>query len=450
MNFVSLLPNNLVLTILSQYLDGRLIAKLDRAFCNASSRHIFLQLLCSEGFLLDEIRDYDFSSKMPVFIKWCVGRKVKVSSLEWVKECSSVGREILIPYLQENAAPNIQKLTVNSFHGAKLLIEQIAQFPKVKHIDLSCGYGKPEELVSFFIKAPALESVSISELWTKEVSCLKRVRCDIVRSLKLYGRFDGKLDWLPCTFPNVTELLLDLRNVGGAHHITALFPKLRKLETFQPMADVSMKCIADKNPLLTHVRFSGESFSDDGLTYLCSKCTSLELIELYMTAKITSASLQAMGRYLSRTLKCLALSFCDGVQSFSELVPCSALECLKIPNWSSHYSPSLAPFLTSCTSLRELCLDRRILDDSIMHVLAHGCPNLRQLSVVSCKGCTQAALLEIAKYAPQLRLLIIRAPQKKEGEREPEQVQLLEKSEEVMQLREVLKTRFCQLQLLEY
>lgn len=364
-NLIVDLPRNLSAVILSDFLSIKDVGKLDSAICKVKLREPFLELLSCTEFTIDhnDISQFSFTFKIIDFevicnLRWHVARSVKIRCVYLTEELKGVDEAEIVQFMSVTNR-HAEELTVHRLSIARWIHSSQLRFDHLKSLTWVKIPNHERELAEVLRRSPNLEELTLYDDYTFDGRCLHDVIMVSVLRIFLKGSFGGSdMTFLGQLCPNVSSLNINVprfsffKNPAG---VASLFRQLRTLVINDPtnMKDADLIRIVDGCPQLKHIDLRHASvLTDYSVTYMCNNCTQLESIELAKAYNITSASLQAMERSLSATLRNLELSRCEAIESFAALLACRRLEFLNLSTERTQYPVYLKDLRTSCPALR--------------------------------------------------------------------------------------------------
>lgn len=409
-NLIVDLPRGLTAFILSNFLTSSSILRLDQAFCVATGRAFFLELLSSFEYKLKErthLFEFPCAHERDIaLIRWCMLRSIRLDILQWVSEISKVDSALLTKFANL-AYSSIEQLSIEARDfELPLIVDHYLNLSCLKVLHWHIPFSPDgSELLAILARAPLLENLLFSKLQFGNNIETKSIHCPNVRHLFVRGNWRGNYsNWLGPLFPNTREVHWNVEgSIDASKDVICSFPLLQRLVYRRYMTDTALCSLADACPLLVSAHiYNARAVTDAGLEYLCSKCIKLESILIWTNSHITSVALQSMSRHLAATLKEINVARCSGIRSYASLRGCINLQCIRA---FSNEMQHLDVLFKACPSIREVCLNNITgICEYDLVALAQHCPQLQRLLVDPCRY-PQPLLPALATHSHNLKSL---------------------------------------------
>lgn len=399
-------------SLLTEFIIGEAIGRLDSAFCVLKRRSYFLSLLSCKEYKLKMYESlFSKATNNVSLVEWCALRSVKLHTLHWTTELKDVDYELMVKFASVTM-PHIEVLIVTSRSLDSIVNNQSLRLNNLKTLHWNIA-SATENRALFAILAHAhfLEEFYLpsDNNFGKRIDT-ESICCFHVRRLYIGGNWhEDRFNWLNGVFPNAAEISWFVDWFPKAsEELICSFTHLEKVFYVPDVGDSFLCGLADACPLLTSfVIFNGEEVTDNGIEYLCSKCSRLESIKLSDNLNITSNSLHSISVNLRHTLRELLLEGCSSIESFAPLQHCSKLQRIDFSHSPDSHTGHLIGLFTTCTTLQAVSIDFRVVGDEVLFALAKHCPQLQELSLLRSTGYSQAGLEELADHARSLKKLYL-------------------------------------------
>lgn len=408
------ISHNVLVPILSEFLDIRATSRLDQAFCVHKHRTDFLEVLgCGEVVLRKKNTAYTSEQcnlRYDSFMRWCVTRNVKVDFLYFMYEHDADDEAAFAQFVQLTGRC-VTECAIDDTMVGYWLLQYWQDCANLKSLKWLCKV-QFLQLAQILARSPTLEKLVLSALVGPDTGCFEGIVCKNVSSVTLV-RASGECEfpWLSSTFPNLIAL-----SIFAIHFPTCMinvivsFPGLRKLTYRNGATNSDVRRIADACPLLTHVDIiSPANVTDAGMTYLFSHCTQLESVALRANWRLSDQVLQTMNQYLCASIKHIQLIDCARAYNLMELQQCRLLESLDIRGISAYArTEHLVEIFEHTPLLRSLRMESVVgVSDNVLQSLAENCPLLHNLYLEESTSFTFAGVMALVQRASQLRKLEI-------------------------------------------
>lgn len=326
-------PRYVFYAIRSQFLDAKSVGRLDSALCSGETRELFLQMLRCADFSLTKNNCLDCNDPvvMKSALKWHVLRSVKVRSLWWTTDLQNIDIIDFTNFMKLTHR-HLKSLQVEQSYFQMFLVIDSLHFGNLRSLS---WYGRSSEFPAILMRSPNLTELTFPLGANLNEHTLGDVVLYSLDKITLHGLFEKRsYDWLTNMCPNVSSLTA--RTTSSSDHLLSVIyalPKLRRIKIDgMSMRDTDVMSIADSCPQLTHIHMNYvQSLTDAGFMHLCRKCSELESIRMVYCSNLTTASVSAIGEYLSNTIKHLHFELCgQHIDSFDGLKCCTLLDSLSL------------------------------------------------------------------------------------------------------------------------
>jgi hypothetical protein len=393
MCFIFSVPKEIVMIILSDWIDVFDLALFDSAVCRHDTRPQFLAILSSDHFLQKRCEWSDIDSPCTKFVKWLAKREVRTS--KWA--------------FTFNLAPSLIAELVNRTGG-----------PHVTSLELfNVGEGTAAILVALAsVKCP---NISYIRVW----DCLGWM---FLTALTTEGQLslrefviDGcdtryAIDFSGCCFPNLLEMTIG--GLTGEFLSDSLASFIRAAPN---VTNFSLKCLSFGDTVLRALSCRAESldvihlkdcdgYTDTALCSLACECTNLRSVHLdsWEGDRQFSAIVVQTFAVRCRHLEGVQLHFVCTQDTLNQLTVHGGarLRYLSLRTAEFDNDAGLLTLADRCKHLQELALMRcyGFTADGLAQLLS-SLKDLKELVIGNCDVVTDTVLIAIATHLPQLQVL---------------------------------------------
>lgn len=362
----SSLPTSLACAILRDWLKLKSTIKLNSAFCNRSSRHIFLELLRSDEYSVLE--------------RVIVPRDIKRLEAKYLGLCKLGGKvrhvQIMTGFLAEEAA-----FVAN-------------QFPNLTHVHFNGMTDIAPELWTL-IESPHIKCLRLT-YW----------RCfDVASAHPALEKNGHKICTLDFCMADIS--------LSAFSQITRLCPNVESLSLAGTgVTDDVLKEIVVACPHIKHLDLQqNDVLTDEGMLSVVQSLSALESLNIAELTSITGASLKHIYTHCAGQLHTLYFSCEEEMQQhFSSQVVNTLLQrCTKLHTLSfSDFDLESTGILlepASLATLTTIILSGAVINDNNLVTIGQHAVNVQTLAIASFRSCHANAILALCLGCPKLRVI---------------------------------------------
>jgi hypothetical protein len=417
------LPEEIIVAVLSSWIEIGALAKLDSSLCASKFRAQFHEVVSHELFVADtmcktsSLNEQEFVQHF----EWLVKRQVKVRN--WIVNAevaklssSAIVRHVAGPHVRSLVLRDLnaeETMQVFSILGVVCSGIQTLRMERCEHWDTLSMLGSAaqqslhEVVVAYcesrgcesFPQFPNLRKLRASYLGGANVAAHSMTRL-LTATPGLTDLRLNSLLWCPIN----DESLEVLSNHASGLELLELDIQPQR---FAPAAVVSLAGRCSK--LKTLILRCGNEIEDAAVEAFAVHCPRLEGLQMW--GRFSDASLSAVATHCGPRLRYLSLDmmYCDpdGLTAVAE--HCRHLEELQLSNCRFTADGLLVQLVSSLPHLRELLLvDSIVASDKVLNAIATNLPNLQHLGLLGCGGRhTEAGVVALVTSLTQLQRLCI-------------------------------------------
>jgi hypothetical protein len=363
------LPDDVIVPILSSWIDMLALTKLDSALCASQLRRRFFGIIANEWFVADTMCACSTISGENYIrhFGWLIKRQVKVRN--WIVD-GDVSKLCSPPIIERLAGPHVRSLHLR--------------------------FLSAERTVTVF---------STLAMACSGIQALRIENCEYWETLSVLGE---------ATLQTLQELVVESCETHDCDSYPQ-FTNLQKLHVrYLGGVDVkqSVTSLLKAAPNLADLRLSSRvccPISDEGLHMLSNHAAGLETLELTMERQeFTPAAVVCLAERCSN-LKTLVLLYGDGISDVA--VEAFALHCRRLEGlqlWGEFTAALLSAVAMHCgPRLRFLMLDMGQCDGDGLVAVADHCLRLEELQLYNCNLLADDSAIQRVSSLPQLREFVL-------------------------------------------
>ena len=458
------LPEAIVKSLFTYWLDVKDIGKLDAAYCVHSHRDIFLHTIRSSDCTLEMPIVKEEAYESPVhyenldqFLYWALKRDICLTSLLITKsfETDYNLRQKLLQrsglYIKKlqyfkyfsrwtckqttmdivKFCKNIEDVNFRGFSNNpredQYLLREISnqtftivtkECKKIKRINLALASVSDAGLLRILQETQGIQQLNLNNCWDKLTAGF--------RTLARYSATLLSLDLTQCDLTDVVAGAI-VKNAGQLRTIV--------LDQNYYITGNTVTALAEHCPLVEHVSLNNCSrVSNQSLSTLAKHCSQLKAIELCRVDTLTDESLVGIAAH-AYLLETLVLMDCDRVGDEGIIAiarGCPHLRTIEMPYCRKITDDALRALGEHCNRLRSLTVNACTLLTDVglagaipywpdltmlyaehcpsigaqtLFALAEACPSLQNLVLNYCAGVTGEGITALAHSCPDLRRL---------------------------------------------
>lgn len=412
------LPKEIVIDILTHWLQLKDSGRLDSAHCKHALRPVLLDTFCDASLAFS-------SSDIGVvedrqLLDWVCKRKIAVEAMiiPTDNKAWKLDFELLTKFLQRKGHRLLRLSETHYNEYSYGFFENIPKYMNSSQLNTAVGF------------CPNL--VELQDLSTESVTLVSmgslRRHCRNLRILSIQHHASDHWDptplmalvaggdcgvthlRLPSIQKHMSKFAIIARNLKQLQSLR--FDRLRDISELQgddkTFIAIAENCVLLKALYLPWTR----TFGDSSLTALSRGCPTLQELDVSHCTRLTSDSLCVFARRCV-TLTALDLTACalvtdEGVIALAR--HCTALRELSLDSVALLTDDSLTALGTHCRHLSALNLSYcELLTTPGINALALGCPDLAHLQLNMCIGLTAACVEAIAEHCAGLRTIGVKS-----------------------------------------
>jgi hypothetical protein len=412
------LPKEIVIDLLTHWLQLKDSGRLDSAHCQHTLRPVLLEIFCDASLAFS-------SSDIGVvedrqLLDWVCKRKIAVEAMIIPTDNKSwkLDFDLLTGFLQKKGH---RVLRLSETHYNEYSYGFYEKIPKYMNS------SQLNSVVGFCPNLIELQDLSTESITLVSMGSLRRY-CRNLRILSI--QHHGSDHWdptplialvaggdsgithlrLPSIQKHMSKFAIIARNLKLLQSLR--FDRLRDISELQgddkTFIAIAENCVQLKALYLPWTR----TFGDSSLMALSRGCPALQELDVSHCTRLTSDGLSVFARRCS-TLTALDLSGCalvtdEGVVALAR--HCTALRQLSLDSVALLTDEALTALGAHCRHLRALNLSYcELLTTPGLTALALGCPELTHLQLNFCIGLTSACVEALAEHCPCLRSIGVKS-----------------------------------------
>ena len=383
-------PAGVVLTILTEWIEGISLLQLDRAYCNKALRPAWLEILQSRGCVLSSIPRNWVDKNRNSLYQFAVSKNVKVSALftDGSDPLDLVHRVLL---LSNHSITEVRLKSV--FEGLLPFITYVANCCsniKVLRLD-SCELDEGFQML--LRRNPHLEKLTVRDCKDTSGHPLETLYCPNLSSLCVQGEKMVNNGWLSTILQGVRAKLLtiDLKTMDSKiteeviDIISNTCPNLQRIVFgAQQIPGPAIVALTEKCRQICVLDISNTMFPLRGLQQIFQNLLSLCSIRFYFCGPITDDDIILLGRLHGDSLESISVE--HYACSFAEDSLCTFLmHCKRLHTVQLNIAAEWEYSVKTIASLAHLPLTTLVLDAHLSREVKRGimkyCPHVTVLGL---------------------------------------------------------------------